>query len=71
MTPMQRPGDSGSVLLSSDNKAVGLCFAGSTSQSFANKFSRLQAQAEKKDQLIEKSSNMSDNSIAIGFKESD
>ncbi len=69
MTFMLRPGDSGSVLLSAENRAVGLCFAGSNSHSFANKFSRLGTQAIEGNSINADGSIVSGESVKIGFGE--
>ena len=67
MTSMLRPGDSGSVLLTNNNKAVGLCFAGSSSDSFANKFSRVLSAAQDGSSIEEDGSVVEMDGIEIGW----
>ncbi len=43
MGPMSEPGDSGSVILTEDNKLVGLLFAGSDQITLANRYSNVKA----------------------------
>jgi len=43
MGAMSQPGDSGSIILSEDNKCVGLLFAGSDTITIANKYSNVKA----------------------------
>jgi V8-like Glu-specific endopeptidase len=38
---MSQPGDSGSIVLSEDNKCVGLLFAGSETVTMANRYSNV------------------------------
>lgn len=44
MTAMSAPGDSGSIVLDNKNQAVGLLFAGGSSDTFANKIERVMAE---------------------------
>lgn len=43
MVPISEPGDSGSIILTEDNKCVGLLFAGSEQMTIANRYSNVRA----------------------------
>jgi len=46
MGPMSEPGDSGSIILTEDNRSVGLLFAGSDLITIANRYSNVKAKLD-------------------------